>query len=200
MEAFERLSLSLSFSLSFSLSLSLSLSLSFFSLSLSPPLSLSFLLFLSPLLSVTMSQTQHNTSQNLGIFFNIFQLFFCPFHKRQEARSAWSSAGILWQTQAPKLLSDHFCKHFQKSKHLLRSEVSWCDQTCVDLQLHRSTTCSASRTSTPKKPFPRSEFTQRYIWTYSHVTGYWSITKCRFFTKFSKSFDHGKTKKEMVKK
>ena len=30
-------------------------------------------------------------------------------------------------------------KHFQKSKHLLRSEVSWCDQTCIDLHLRRST-------------------------------------------------------------
>ena len=30
-------------------------------------------------------------------------------------------------------------KHFQKSKHLLRSEVSWCDQTSKDLHLRRST-------------------------------------------------------------
>ena len=50
---------------------------------------------------------------------------------------------------------DH-CKHFQKSKHLLGSEVSWCDQSLVDLQ-HRST-CLASRISTQKEPFPRSEF------------------------------------------
>ena len=32
-------------------------------------------------------------------------------------------------------------KHFWKSKHLLRSEVSWCDQTSIDLHLRRST-CS----------------------------------------------------------
>ena len=51
---------------------------------------------------------------------------------------------------------DH-CKHFQKSKRLLRSEVSWCDQTRVHFQLHQST-CSASRISTQKEPFPSSEF------------------------------------------
>ena len=33
-------------------------------------------------------------------------------------------------------------KHFQKSKHLLRSEVSWCDQTSRDLHLRRSTCTS----------------------------------------------------------
>ena len=33
-------------------------------------------------------------------------------------------------------------KHFQKSKHLLRSEVSWCDQTSIDLHLRRSTSTS----------------------------------------------------------
>ena len=38
---------------------------------------------------------------------------------------------------------------FPKSKHLLRSEVSWCNQTRVDIELHRST-CSASRISTQK--------------------------------------------------
>ena len=31
------------------------------------------------------------------------------------------------------------CKHFQKGKHLLRSEVSLCDQTRIDLHLRRST-------------------------------------------------------------
>ena len=40
----------------------------------------------------------------------------------------------------------------------LRSEVSWYDQTRVYFQLHRST-CWASRISTQKEPFPRSEFT-----------------------------------------
>ena len=30
-------------------------------------------------------------------------------------------------------------KHFRKNKHLLRSEVSCCDQTGIDLHLHRST-------------------------------------------------------------
>ena len=30
-------------------------------------------------------------------------------------------------------------KHFRKSKHFLRSEVSWCDQTRIDLHLRRST-------------------------------------------------------------
>ena len=33
-------------------------------------------------------------------------------------------------------------KHFQKNKHLLRSEVSWCDQTSIDLHLRRSTCTS----------------------------------------------------------
>ena len=59
------------------------------------------------------------------------------------------------------------CKHFQKSKHLLMSEVSWCNQTRTDLHLHRSKCTSlASRFSTPKEPFPRSEFTPGSIWTY----------------------------------
>ena len=52
---------------------------------------------------------------------------------------------------------DH-CKHFQESKHLLRSEVSWCNQTRVDVELHWST-CSASRISTETEPFLRSGFT-----------------------------------------
>ena len=56
-------------------------------------------------------------------------------------------------------------KHFKKSKHFFRSEVSWCDQTGVDLQLHRST-CLTSRISTQKEPFLRSEFTPGYIRTY----------------------------------
>ena len=30
-------------------------------------------------------------------------------------------------------------KHFRKSKHLLRSEVNWCDQTSIELHLRRST-------------------------------------------------------------
>ena len=48
---------------------------------------------------------------------------------------------------------------FPKSKHLLRSEVSWCDQTGVDLHLHmHRSTCSASWISTQQEPFPRSEF------------------------------------------
>ena len=50
------------------------------------------------------------------------------------------------------------CKHFQKSKPLLRSEVSWCDQTSIDLHLRQST-CLASRISTQKELFPSSEFT-----------------------------------------
>ena len=42
-------------------------------------------------------------------------------------------------------------------------------------------------------PFPRSGFTPA---TFGH-TGCWSMTKCRFSTNFSKSFDHhGTTKKE----
>ena len=50
------------------------------------------------------------------------------------------------------------CKHFQKSKHRFVSEVSWCDQTSIDLHLRRST-CFASRISTQEEPCPRSEFT-----------------------------------------
>ena len=50
------------------------------------------------------------------------------------------------------------CKHFQKSKPLLRSEVRWCGQNSKDLHLHRSM-CLASRISKKKEPFPRSEFT-----------------------------------------
>ena len=65
-------------------------------------------------------------------------------------------------------------KHFQKSKHILRSKVSWCAQTSIDLHLRRSTlykwedrsTCLASRISTQKEPLPRSELTPGSIWTY----------------------------------
>ena len=70
-------------------------------------------------------------------------------------------------------------KHFQKSKHLLRSEVNWCDQTSIELHLRRSTsageshwwvdrsTCLASRVriSTEKESFPGSEFKPASIWT-----------------------------------
>ena len=60
------------------------------------------------------------------------------------------------------------CKHFRKSKHLLRSEVNRCDQSSIEHHLRRSTstsywwvdrsTCLASRISTEKESFPRSEF------------------------------------------
>ena len=64
-------------------------------------------------------------------------------------------------------------KHFRKSKHLLRSEVNWCDQTSIELHLRRSTfywwvdrsTCLASRISTEKESFPGSEFKPASIWT-----------------------------------
>ena len=49
-------------------------------------------------------------------------------------------------------------QEFPRSKYLLRSEVSLCDQTCVDSELHWFT-CFASRISTQKEPFARSEFT-----------------------------------------
>ena len=52
----------------------------------------------------------------------------------------------------------------KKSKHLLTSEVSWCDQTRVDIELWWSTRL-ASRISIQKEPFPRSEFTTALIWT-----------------------------------
>ena len=60
-------------------------------------------------------------------------------------RTRWLVAmeppGLLWQTLASKLLSDSKKrKHFRKSKHLLRSEVSWCD-----LHLRRSTCTIVSR-------------------------------------------------------
>ena len=34
------------------------------------------------------------------------------------------------------------CKHFRKSKHLLRSEVNRCDQSSIELHLRRSTSTS----------------------------------------------------------
>ena len=49
---------------------------------------------------------------------------------------------------------DH-CKHFQKIKHLLRSEVSWWVETLVQIELHWST-CQ-------KEPFLRSELTAALI-------------------------------------
>ena len=36
-------------------------------------------------------------------------------------------------------------KYFQKSKHLLRSEVNWCDQTSIELHLRRSTSTGEYR-------------------------------------------------------
>ena len=67
------------------------------------------------------------------------------------------------------------CKHFRKSKHLLRSEVNRCDQSSIELHLRLSTstsywwvdrsTCLASRISTQKESFPGSEFKPASIWT-----------------------------------
>ena len=67
------------------------------------------------------------------------------------------------------------CKHFRKSKHLLRSEVNRCDQSSIELHLLRSTstsywwvdgsTCLASRISTQKESFPGSKFKPASIWT-----------------------------------
>ena len=77
-----------------------------------------------------------------------------------------------WQASSHSL--DH-CMRFQKSKHLLRSEVSWYDQTKSPLSvhiyiyLHRST-CLASRISIQKEPFPRSKFTPKHV-------GRWSIDR-----------------------
>ena len=59
-------------------------------------------------------------------------------------------------------------KHFRKSKHPLRSEVSWCD-----LHLHRSTCTIVSRSInmlsvtdlSQKESFPGSEFKPASIWT-----------------------------------
>ena len=73
-------------------------------------------------------------------------------------------------------------KHFRKSKHLLRSEVNWCDQTSIELHLRRSTfywwddrsTCLASRISTEKESFP-GQSSSRPL--FGHA-GCWSIAKC----------------------
>ena len=48
------------------------------------------------------------------------------------------------------LTHDH-CKHFQKSKHLWRSEVSWCDQTSIELCLGRR--CDHQLAQIPKEAF-----------------------------------------------
>ena len=37
------------------------------------------------------------------------------------------------------------CKHFRKSKHLLRSEVNRCDQSRIELHLRRSTTLAKKK-------------------------------------------------------
>ena len=50
------------------------------------------------------------------------------------------------------------CKHFRKCEHLLRSDVSWCDQTSIDLHM-RPCTCLASQISTQKEPISTSEST-----------------------------------------
>ena len=49
---------------------------------------------------------------------------------------AWSPAGLLSKTKAPRLDQ---CKHFRKSKRLLRSEVNRCAQSSIELHLRRST-------------------------------------------------------------
>ena len=46
--------------------------------------------------------------------------------KEKKERSPSDHAWLSWNR--PFWLDQR--KHFQKSKHLLRSEVSWCDQTC----------------------------------------------------------------------
>ena len=74
------------------------------------------------------------------------------------------------------------CKHFQKSKHLLRSEVSWCDQTSKDLHLRRSTSTSEKidRHSQrngfrAKRNHFRGQSSRRGL--FGH-TGCWSIAEC----------------------
>ena len=54
------------------------------------------------------------------------------------------------------------CNHFQKSKRLLRSEVSWCDQTRVHFRLYRSTTL-AKKTATTIMHKIRTLFLSRKI-------------------------------------
>ena len=89
---------------------------------------------------------------------------------------------------------DH-CKHFQKIKYLLRSEVSWCDQTRVDIELHWSTSL-VSRILVQKEP-AISEVRVHGCTKFGYA-GRWSIAKCRFSTKGS--FDHhGKAEKGNVK-
>ena len=75
-------------------------------------------------------------------------------------------------------------------KHLFRSEVSWCDLTHVDLQLHQCT-CLASAISS----FSVSEFTPSYFWTH------WMLIDRQMEIFTQRSFDHqGKTNKITGKK
>ena len=101
-------------------------------------------------------------------------------------------------TRAPKPISVS-CVYRSaevRNKYFLRSDVNWCNQTCIDLHLRRST-CLASRIRTK---INISEVRVHAGALFEHP-GWWSIAKCsRRFTKFSWSFNHhGKSEKEMLK-
>ena len=67
-------------------------------------------------------------------------------------------------------------KQFQKSKHLLRSKVNWCDQTSVDLHLRRSTVMYMPSTTDfdKKRNHCRGQSSPRLL--FGH-TGCWSNPK-----------------------
>ena len=102
------------------------------------------------------------------------------------------------------------CRHFPKSKHLLRSKVSWCDQTRVNVvskflngwewgRIVENWTTLIYMLNVPDLD-PKGTISEVRVngCTKLRHAGRWSIAKCRFTTK--ESFDyHGKTKKEKGK-
>ena len=92
---------------------------------------------------------------------------------RTRSLVAWSPAGLLWKTKAPKLLSDWTSASISE-----KVNISW-GQRSIDAINPASpasasiyiywwvdrSTCLASRISTQKESFPGSEFKPASIWT-----------------------------------
>ena len=82
------------------------------------------------------------------------------------------------------------CMHFQKSKHILRSEVGWCDQTQLLLKACRPTPTSICKLGgiwSKRNHFRGQSSCSRYTWTY------WMLIDCHLqilHGDLERSFDH----------
>ena len=100
------------------------------------------------------------------------------FHINKIASRCWAPRPPMTDVGTETAFRLHQRKHFRKSKHPLRSEVSWCDlhlrrSTCTTVSRYRST-CLASRIC-PKRNHFRGQSSSRPL--FGHA-GCWWIAKC----------------------